>query len=237
LPKPLAVITGASAGIGEAIAGAFARDGRPVLLMSRHISPIDEIAGTPVMSAQVDVADAEGLAAAVAAAETRFGPTEVMVNNAGLLRIGAFETRDPAAMSEEIDVLLKGVAYGVRAVLPGMVARRSGTIVNMSSIGDRKPGPSGEIYHACKAAVRSLSESLQAAQAKHNVRVINVAPGLIRTRIHEEMGISFEEYDRLVGHPHYITADELAEIVLFCVSRPQHICIRDIVVMPTDSAF
>ena len=139
-------------------------------------------------------------------------------------------------MSYEVDVLLKDVLYGTRAVLGGMVARKRGTIINVSSIGDRVPGPLGEVYHA-KAAVRSLSASLQKGQAEHNVRVINIAPGLVRTNIHVDMGITFEEYCKLLGNPEFISAQELADIILYCWKLPQRICVRDIVVMPTTSSF
>jgi NADP-dependent 3-hydroxy acid dehydrogenase YdfG len=94
-----------------------------------------------------------------------------------------------------------------------------------------------ETYHAAKAAVRSLTESLQPAQAKNNVRVINIAPGFVKTNIHAVMGISFEEYCRATGNPDSIAPERIAEIVLFCYKQPQAICIRDLVVMPTTSAY
>jgi NADP-dependent 3-hydroxy acid dehydrogenase YdfG len=123
------------------------------------------------------------------------------------------------------------------AVLPGMIARKRGTIVNVSSIGDRRPGPSGETYHASKAAVRSLAESLQQAEAKNNIRIINIAPGLVKTNSHQTMGISFEEYCKMLGNPDFITPERIAEIILFCYKLPQSICIRDLVVMPTTSGY
>ena len=95
-----------------------------------------------------------------------------------------------------------------------MIARKSGTIVNISSIGDRAAGPDGEVYHASKAAVRSLATSLQKGKAANNIRVINVAPGFVKTNIQVEMGISFEEYCKRLGNPDFITADELADIIL-----------------------
>ncbi len=235
--KPLVVVTGASHGIGRAIAAAFGREGHPLLLVSRHPEPLDGIPTDYVRQAAVDVADYAALEAAIRDAEAAFGPTECLVNNAGFVRIGALEAREPASISYEIDVLLKGVLHGIRAVMPGMVARKHGTIINMSSIGDRVPGPDGEVYHACKAAVRSLSTSLQKGEAANNVRVINIAPGLVKTNIHADMGISFEEYCRRLGNPQFISAEELASIVLFCWHQPQHICIRDIVVMPTSCNF
>ncbi|WP_351232040.1 SDR family NAD(P)-dependent oxidoreductase [Streptomyces sp. NPDC002133] len=237
MTKPLIVVTGASHGIGRAVTEAFAAEEHPLLLVSRHPAALEGLPPEQLVRAAVDVADYAALEAAVRAAEDLYGPTECLVNCAGFLRIGGLETRDPADMSYEVDVLLKGVLNGIRAVLGGMRARNSGTIINVSSVGDRAPGPDGEVYHACKAALRSLAGSLQKSQAKSNIRVVNVAPGFVRTNIHAEMGISFEEYVERLGHPDFISAEELADIVLFCWKQPQHICVRDIVVMPTSSDF
>jgi len=234
---PLVIITGASHGIGRALALAFAREGHALLLIARHAEEIEGLGPVPHRWAEVDVADYARLKAAVDNAEAAFGPTDCLVNNAGFLHVGNFRDRPVADLDHDIDVLLKGVVHGVHAVLPGMSARKRGTIINLSSIGDRKPGPSGETYHAAKAAVRSLAESLQQAEAKNNVRVINVAPGFVKTDIHKGMGISFEEYCRLTGNPDFIAPERIADIILFCYRLPQAICIRDIVVMPTNSAY
>ena len=104
-----------------------------------------------------------------------------------------------------------------------MAKRRSGTIINLSSIGDRTPGPEGEVYHASKAAVRSLSMSLQKGQAANNVRVVNIAPGFVKTNIHAEMGITFKEYCERLGNPEFINPGELAEIIFLCWKLPQRI--------------
>jgi NADP-dependent 3-hydroxy acid dehydrogenase YdfG len=237
MSKPLIVITGATHGIGRALATAFAAAGHPLLLIARHPEPLDDLAAENIRQAAVDVADFGAVEAAVHAAEALYGGTECLINNAGFLKIGKLETRDVPEISYEIDVLFKGVVHGIRAVLPGMVARRSGTIINVSSIGDRVPGPDGEIYHASKAAIRSLSASLQKSQAANNIRVTNIAPGLAKTNIHTEMGITFEEYCERLGNPDFISAEELASIILFCWNLPQRICMRDIAVMPTNSSF
>ena len=213
-----------------------ARD-HALLLLARHKAEVDGLGDAPHRFAEVDVADFPRFEAAVADAETAFGPADCLINNAGFLHVGDFRSRPVDDLDREIDVLLKGVVHGIRAVLPGMSARKRGTIVNVSSIGDRKPGPSGETYHASKAAVRSLTESLQQAEAKNNVRVINIAPGFVKTNIHAGMGVSFEEYCRLTGNPDFIAPEQIADIILFCYKQPQSIRIRDLVVMPTTSAF
>ena len=160
---PLVVITGATHGIGRALAQAFARERHALLLMARHAAEIDGLGDVPHRFAEVDVTDFPRFAAAVQEAEAAFGPVDCLVNNAGFLHVGDFGSRTVDDLDHDIDVLLKGVVHGIRAVLPGMSARKHGTIINVSSIGDRKPGPSGETYRASKAAVRSLAESLAAS--------------------------------------------------------------------------
>jgi NADP-dependent 3-hydroxy acid dehydrogenase YdfG len=234
---PLIVITGATHGIGRALTIAFAREGHPLLLIARHAETIAELADHPHRFAEVDVTDYPRLAAAIEDAEAQFGPTDCLINDAGFIHVGDFSKRTVDDLDYEIDVLFKGVVHGCRAVLPGMIARKRGTIVNVSSIGDRRPGPSGETYHASKAAVRSLAESLQQAEAKNNIRIINIAPGLVKTNIHQTMGISFDEYCKMLGNPDFIAPERIAEIILFCYKLPQSICIRDLVVMPTTSGY
>jgi NADP-dependent 3-hydroxy acid dehydrogenase YdfG len=233
---PLVMITGASSGIGKALAFAFAAEGNPLLLIARHIEPIAGLPDSTVYRA-ADVADYNATAAAVAAGEARHGPVECLVNNAGIADARPFDEVDPDSYSREIDTNLKGVFNCTKAVLPGMTARTSGTIVNISSVSDRKTAPVALAYTASKYAVRAFSESLCEAEANNGIRVINIAPGYIRTNIHAGMHISFEQYRARLGNPDFMTAEQLADIVLFCWKQPPSICIRDLVVTPTRTTF
>jgi NADP-dependent 3-hydroxy acid dehydrogenase YdfG len=236
--KSLVVITGASQGIGRALAHRFAKAGNPLLLISRHIETLVELEGFEnVLYEQVNVTDNQALEISIRKAEALYGETECLINNAGFINIGSFSEMAIEKIHTEMDVLLKGVINGIKAVLPKMQARKSGTIINMSSIGDRRPSGEAVMYHASKHAVLSLSENLQQAEAQHNVRVINIAPGLVKTNIHTHMGMSFEEYSTLFGNPIFLKSEEVADIVYFCWSQPQHICIRDLVVMPTSCGY
>ena len=237
MTEQLVVITGAGAGIGKALAHAFTAAGHPCLLISRNQEVDPVLANKQVLYRQLDVSDAQALGHAIASAESQFGPTGCLINNAGMIHIGGLDSLSLEQINEELDTMIKGVTNGIHHVLKGMRERKCGTIVNISSIGDRKPAPGAPVYHACKHAVRSLGESLNMSEAEHNVRVINLAPGLIRTEIHQTMGISFEEYSKALCNPTFIEPVELAKIVLFCWQQPQHICIRDIAVMPTDCGF
>jgi len=129
------------------------------------------------------------------------------------------------------------VLNAAKIVLTDMTARKSGTIINISSVSDRKTSPVAVTYTATKYGVRALSESLREAEGKNGVRVINIAPGYVKTNIHAGMGISFEEYKRILGNPDFLSAEELADIVLYCWKLPAHICVRDIVVTPTRTTF
>ena len=233
---PLVTITGASSGIGKALALAFAREGNPLLLISRHMEPI---AGLPASTVyrQADVADYAAMTAAVEAAEAVHGPGECLVNNAGMADAREFDQVDEASYTRELDSNLKGVFNGTKAVLAGMKARQSGTIINISSVSDRKTAPVALAYTASKHAVRAFGESLREAEGTNGIRVINIAPGYVRTNIHSGMHISFEEYRARLGNPDFMTAEELAEIVLFCWKQPSSICIRDLVVAPTRTTF
>jgi NADP-dependent 3-hydroxy acid dehydrogenase YdfG len=237
MTEPLVVITGASSGIGRAAARAFAKAGNKLLLISRRIEKLAELGDDAAIYAQADVADFAAIERAIRAAEARFGPTECLINNAGFADARDFKAVDVASYSHEVDVNLKGVLNCTKVVLADMSQRRSGTIINISSVSDRKTAPVAVTYTATKFAVRALSESLREAEGRNGVRIINIAPAYIKTDIHKTMGISFEEYCKALGDPDFLSADELAEIILYCWQLPKTICIRDIVVAPTRSSF
>jgi len=234
---PLVTITGASSGIGLALAHAFAKDGNALLLIARHMKMPAGLSADRTICAEADVADYGALEKAIRDAEAKFGKTACLVNSAGLADAREFKAVEPQAFAHEIDVNLKGVLNGTKAVLADMSARGSGTIFNISSVSDRKTSPVAVTYIATKYGVRAFSESLQQAEGKNGVRVINVAPGYIRTNIHAGMGITFDQYREGLGNPDFMTAEELADILRYCWKLPPHICIRDISITPTCTTF
>lgn len=185
----------------------------------------------------MDVTNFDDFQKAVQEAENKYGQTECLINNAGFINVGDLQNIPIEKCQQEIDVLVKATLNGIKIVLNDMCQRKSGTIFNISSISDRKPSEFSIVYTASKYAVRAMSECLNMAEAKNNVRVMNIAPGLIKTNIHQHMGISFDEYCQRLGNPSFIMPEELAEIIYFCYSLPQRICIRDLVIMPTDCGF
>jgi NADP-dependent 3-hydroxy acid dehydrogenase YdfG len=237
MAEPLIVITGASSGIGLALARAFAKEDHALLLLARHMEPLPDLPQDRIAYAKADVADYGAVELESRRAQDRFGKAECLVNNAGFADARDFKSVDPASYAHEIDVNLKGVLNCTKVVIGDMSARGSGTIINISSVSDRKTAPVAVSYTATKYGVRALSESLREAEGRNGLRVINVAPGYIKTNIHKTMGISFDEYRQALGNPDFLSAEEVAEVILFCWKLPQRICIRDIVVAPTRSSF
>ncbi|MEA2804221.1 MAG: hypothetical protein QOE49_4316, partial [Rhodospirillaceae bacterium] len=138
---PLVVITGASSGIGLALARAFAKEGNALLLIARHMKPVDGLPTERTAYAEADVADYAALERAIRNAEQKFGKTACLINSAGMADARAFTDVEPEAFSHEIDVNLKGVLNGTKVVIGDMAAAKSGTIINISSISDRKTSP------------------------------------------------------------------------------------------------
>lgn len=237
MSQPLVIVTGASSGIGKATAERFRQAGHPLLLIARRMAPQPPLDGPDVLFVAADVADADAMERALGDAEQRFGPAGCLVNNAGIADARPFLEVQPADYQREIETNLIGALNGMRAVLPGMTARGAGTIINVSSVSDRKTSPVAVGYTASKYALRAATESLREAVAQSGVRVINVAPGYVRTNIHAGMGISFEEYRQALGNPDFMSAEELAEILYWCWQLPPHLCVRDLVITPTRTTF
>jgi NADP-dependent 3-hydroxy acid dehydrogenase YdfG len=234
--KPLVAITGASSGIGAATARAFSNAGHPLLLMARRMHRMEELGLPDAHLAAVDVRDRAGVVRAVAEGEERFGPTDVMFANAGLARLANIFRQDPAEWDESIDINTKGLMNSVYPVMNGMKERRRGTIFMMSSIAGRKTYPDHTIYCGTKFFVHAVSESLRAQLAPHEVRVVVLSPGIIETEVLG--GITDEEtlanYNankkRIEGG---ISADHVAEMILFAYRMPQNVLIQEMVVTPT----
>ena len=163
MPGPLVVITGASSGIGLALARAFAKEGNALLLIARHMKPVDGLPADRTAYAEADVADYAALERAIRGAEQKFGKTACLINSAGMADARAFTDVEPEAYSHEIDVNLKGVLNGTKVVIGDMAAAKSGTIINISSVSDRKTSPVAVGYTASKYAVRAAGESLREA--------------------------------------------------------------------------
>ncbi|KJC54068.1 oxidoreductase [Bradyrhizobium sp. LTSPM299] len=234
--KPLVAVTGASSGIGEATACAFSAAGHPVLLMARRIDRLEAMRLPNSICRQVDVRDRAVLTAAVREAEARFGPVDMMFANAGLARLGDIGKQDPADWDEMIAINVNGVMNSVHAVMSGMMERRHGTLVMMSSIAGRKVYPDHTVYCGTKYFVHGVSDSLREYLSEYDVRVIVISPGIIETEVLDGVKdpvtlANYKANKAAIGGG--IGADHVADLILDAYNLPQNALVQEICITPT----
>lgn len=241
--SPLTVfITGASAGIGEACARRFAADGARLVLAARRLDRLRDLAdtlSTPSHLLQLDVGDREAVRAAVDSLPEAFAAVDVLVNNAGVA-VG-LEGADRVGLEgweAMVRTNINGLLYCTHALLPGMVARGGGHIVNLGSVAGTYPYPGGNVYGATKAFTEQLSLNLRADLVAKNIRVTNIEPGMVETEFSEVRFGGDKERARAVYRGMTpLDGDDVADCVHFAVTRPPHVNINRIEVMPTAQAF
>ncbi len=238
--KPLVAITGASSGIGEAVARAFSQAGHPVLLMARRLDRMEALNLPRAVLRRVDVRDRAAIAAAVADAEALHGPVDMMFANAGIARLGDIATQPPEDWDEMIDINTKGMLNTVHSVMNAMIARKHGTLVMMSSIAGRKVYPDHTVYCGTKYFVHAISESLRGYLAPHGVRVIVLSPGIIDTEVLDGV----RDPDTLANYRRNkdaigggISADIVAALTLNAYNLPQRAIVQEIVITPTAQVY
>ncbi|EHK9577243.1 SDR family oxidoreductase [Vibrio parahaemolyticus] len=234
--KKLVVITGASSGIGEAIARRFSEEGHPLLLVARRVERLEALNLPNTLCEKVDVTDQVSLITAIEKAEAQFGPADVLVNNAGVMLLGQIDTQDAAEWKRMFDVNVLGLLNGMHSVLASMKARNSGTIINISSIAGKKTFPDHAAYCGTKFAVHAISENVREEVAASNVRVTTIAPGAVETELlsHTTSQDIKDGYDAWkVDMGGVLAADDVARAVMFAYQQPQNVCIREIALAPT----
>ncbi len=234
--KPLIAVTGASSGIGEAVARTFSAAGHPVLLMARRLKRMEALALPDSICRKVDVRDRDAIAAAVAEAEAIHGPVDMMFANAGIARLSDIGRQPPEEWDEMIDINAKGVMNTVHAVMSGMMERRRGTLFMMSSIAGRKVYPDHTVYCGTKFFVHAVAESLREYLADYDVRVIVLSPGVIETEVlnsvlDKRTLASYRENKVRMGGG--IGPEHVAEIMHHSYRMPQNALIQEICITPT----
>ncbi|MGE1176109.1 SDR family oxidoreductase [Pseudomonas sp. BW7P1] len=237
MSKPLIIITGASSGIGEATARRLSAAGHPLLLLARRIERLEALALPNTLNRRVDITDRNALLAAVAEAQAQFGPADALINNAGVMLLGEMSKQDPAQWDQMLDVNVKGLLNGVHAVVAGMIERKHGTIINVSSVAGRKTFPNHVAYVGTKFAVHGLSENLREELAPHNVRVTTIAPGAVETELlshttDEAIKAGYQAWKQDMGGT-VLSAEDVATAIAYAYGQPQGVCIREIVMAAT----
>jgi len=237
-------ITGASAGFGEACARAFAAEGHRLVLTARRIERLEQLRGELQEAAGVhlvglDVRDRTAVEAAVAGLPAEFRDIDVLVNNAGLaLGLQPAHQVDIEDWEVMVDTNIKGVMYCTRALLPGMVQRKRGAIVNISSVAANWPYPGGNVYGASKAFVSQFSRNLRCDLAGTGVRVTCIEPGMVETEFSKVRFKGDEDRAAQVyAGMEAMSAADIAEIVTWVASRPGNVNINTLEVMCTDQTW
>lgn len=245
LAKKTVFITGASSGIGLACAKVFAEAGARLILTARRKDRLDGLSAeltthhrTEVKVVQLDVRQRAEVNRVVAELPEAWQNIEILVNNAGLAR-GLDKLHEGSAddWDEMIDTNVKGLLYVSRAIIPGMVARGSGTIINIGSIAGQEVYPKGNVYCATKFAVDALTRGLRLDLVDTPLRVCTIDPGLVETefslvRFHGDAERAKKPYENILP----LTPHDVAEAVFFCATRPPHVQIAQVVMLATAQA-
>ncbi|MFL5354184.1 SDR family oxidoreductase [Archangium sp.] len=237
-----ALVTGASSGIGEACALSLSQAGARLVLAGRRGERLEALASklqTPCHTLVLDVRSRRDVEASLASLPSDFAAVDVLVNNAGV-GLGLEPAHEASVDDWEtmIDTNCKGLVYVTRALLPGMVKRNRGHVVNLGSVAATYPYPGGNVYGATKAFVHQFTENLKADLAGTRVRVTDIQPGMVET----EFSLVRFKGDAQRAHKVYegmeaLSPADIADIVQWCVTRPAHVNINVVEVMPADQGF
>ncbi|AJZ88461.1 SDR family oxidoreductase [Cedecea neteri] len=238
IENKVVVITGASSGLGEALARRLVKDGAKLVLGARRLERLKKLAQdlnlNPEAAVQTDVTQPEQVQALVDKAVALYGRVDVMVNNAGLMPHSLLERKKFDDWNAMIDVNLKGVLYGIAAALPYMQRQKSGHIINTSSVAGHKVRPGSAVYAATKTAVRVISEGLRQEVKPYNIRTTIISPGAVES----ELVASITEADVAANIQQFyddvaISAESFASVVAFAISQPEEVDINEILFRPT----
>jgi len=234
--KELIVITGASSGIGEATAKRLSEAGHPLLLIARRVEKLEALNLPNTICAKVDVTNFDELKTTIKNAEEKYGKTGCLVNNAGAMLLGSIDTQDVSEWQRMYDLNVMAVLNGMQAVLSDMKERRTGTIINISSIAGKKTFPAHAAYCGTKFAIHGISENVREEVAAFDVRVITIAPGAVETELlshttSDEIIAGYEQWKEDMGG--VIIPDDIARSIEFVYSQPQNVNIRELVIAAT----
>jgi len=237
------LITGATSGIGKATAELLANEGYNLILCGRRGERLEVLKEelsrkSKIKTLLFDVRDREKVAAEIGGLEDEWKEIDIMLNNAGNahgfapVHEGSIDDWD--AM---IDINVKGLLYVSKAVVPGMVERKSGHIINIGSIAGKEVYPNGNVYCASKYAVDAISQGMRIDLNKYGIKVTAINPGLVETEFSlvrfkgdkERADINYQGYKPL-------SAEDIAEVILFAIQRPSHVNISDLIILPTAQA-
>ena len=240
-----AIITGATSGIGEATAILFAKNKFNLILTGRRVEKLEKLAkelirkhNVEILTLAFDVRNFDEVKEHLGALSSQWNSIDVLVNNAGLAAgTSRIQDGDIADWDNMLDTNVKGLLYVSKMIMPLMIARKQGHIINIASIAGKEVYLKGNVYCASKHAVDAISKSMRIDLLPHNVKVTNISPGMAETEFsvvrykgdQDKAAAVYENMTPLVAH-------DIAEVILFSVNRPAHVTLNDIIIMPTAQA-
>jgi len=242
LEGTVALVTGASSGIGEATALALAQAGAAVAIGARRADRLADLAGrlraegARVLELALDVTDQQACTDAVARTRAELGGLDVLVNNAGVMLLGTIVGADPDDWRRMLDTNVLGLMHMTHAAIEGMVEQGSGDVVNVSSVAGRQARKGAGVYNASKWAVNAFSESLRQEVTTRGVRIGLVEPGAVATELtdHITQPEAKAASKRMAQEMTPLQAEDIARAVVYMVSQPRHVAVNEILVRPTD---
>lgn len=234
--KKLIIITGASSGIGLACAKHYAAANHPTLLLSRTIQPLLDLDLPLAMVRSVDVCDVKAVEKAIEEAQQLYGKADLLINCAGVMYLGTPKTQSFEEWATMMDTNVKGVLTTTHTVLPSMMERNCGTIINISSIAGRKTFNDHSVYCGSKFAVHAITESFRKEVASHNVRLIVIAPGVVETNLlshtsNDEIVEQYKLWKQTIDQG--LDVQQVVDCIDFAYQMPQSVCVREIVIAKT----
>jgi len=245
LKNKIVLITGASSGIGKACAEAFAREGADLILTARRLQLIDKLSQSlekkfkiKILIAKLDVRNKEEVQDLISSLSKEWRKIDILLNNAGLARgLSTIDEGKYNDWDEMIDTNVKGLLYVSREILPLMVKRKKGHIINIGSIAGHSVYPKGNVYNASKFAVGAITRGMRLDLYEKDIRISTVDPGMVET----EFSIVRFRGDKEKANKIYeglkpLSAADIADAVLYCATRPQHVNIDELIITPTAQA-
>ena len=247
LESTVALVTGASSGIGQAAARTLAARGAAVALVARRADRLRELAGEiadaggTALPIEADVSEREQAEAAVAEAAEELGRLDVLVNNAGVMLLGPVAGAPLEEWERMVQVNLLGLLYTARAALPHLVEaaekepRQVADLVNISSVAGRQARKGSAVYNATKHGVGAFSEALRQEVTRHHVRVSLVEPGAVATELqsHNRPEVK-EQIEQRFEEMEILQAEDIADAIAYVVTRPRHVAVNEILIRPTE---
>ena len=234
--EKVVLVTGASSGIGAGIARELAAAGAKVMLGARRVSRLEALAGELIAAGgearvcPLDVTDRQSVASFAEAARAAWGQVDVIVNNAGVMPLSAMASMKVVEWERMVDVNIKGVLYGVTAVLPEMTARGSGHVINIASIGALQVFPAAAVYCATKYAVRAISDGLR--MENDRIRVTCIHPGVVESELADTITDPVAAEAMKAFRKIALKPDAIARAVRFALEQPDDVDVNEIVVRP-----